>query len=107
MKRFATVIPRCESVNGHIEEVGVNHYAIEVLAPDRMYVERNGEGKIIKFKTINKYGFDYVYQIQKTQVKSRYTTDELFDSLVKDYTENDLWFLISFINKVIENTKGV
>lgn len=105
LQRFAMVTPKVEMINGKMEQVGVNHYALEAVANDRLMVERNGERKIVKFKT--EPSSEYCYQIQKIQVKSKYSVRYLIGNLADDWTEHQLSFIISFINKIMENTKGV
>ena len=104
IQRFAIVTPKVEMVNGKMEQVGVNHYALEAVADDRLLIERNGERKIVKFKT-EPYS-EYCYQIQKTQVKSKHSVRYLIGSLADDWENHQLSFIISFINKTMETTKG-
>ena len=105
LQRFATVTPKVEMINGKMEQVGVNHYALEAVADNRLMVERNGERKIVRFKT--EPSSEYFYQIQKTQVKSKHGIKYFIGILADDLENYQLSFIISFINKTMENTKGV
>ena len=104
MQRFATVTPKVKIINGKMEQIGVNHYALEAVADDRLMVEMNGERKIVKFKT--EPSSEYCYQIQKTQIKSKHNIRYFIGSLADDWENHQLSFIISFINKTMETTKG-
>lgn len=101
MKEF-----RFETPNYNMEtkqyEKEPHRYRIEGLTESVLLVEKDGQRKIVKFKCTP---CDSVYHIQKTQVKSNYTLEDLIQKLADDFTIHDLWFIKTFIENTLEHTK--
>ena len=75
-------------------------YHIDCTVDGELFVSRDDVSRRIKFKSVPTC--DMVYQVQKTQVKSRYeSAEDLIDDLANDFTNMDLWFVVSLIRAVL------